>query len=90
MPVQIQLPDSGGEIEPVPTSGGEHKAEPELDLLSNIVKAFNDMFGNVPWTDADRVHRLITEDIPARVAADTAYQNAKTHSDRQNANMTRR
>ena len=80
--VQIQLPDSGGEIEPVPTSGGGHKAEPELDLLSNIVKAFNDMFGNVPWTDADRVHRLITEDIPTRVAADTAYQNAKIEHDK--------
>ena len=45
------------------------------------------MFGNVPWTDADRVHRLITEDIPTRVAADTAYQNAKTHSDKQNAKI---
>ena len=85
--VQIQLPDADAEIEPVPTSGGAHKPDPELDLLSNIVKAFNDMFGNVPWTDADRVHKLITEDIPARVAADTAYQNAKTHSDKQNAKI---
>ncbi len=45
------------------------------------------MFGNVPWTDADRVHKLITEDIPARVGADTAYQNARTHSDKQNAKI---
>ena len=44
--------------------------EPELDLLSNIVKTFNDQWGNIPWTDADRVQRLIAEDIPARVAAD--------------------
>jgi type I restriction enzyme, R subunit len=33
------------------------------------------------------VHRLITEDIPNRVAADTAFQNAKKHSDRQNARI---
>jgi type I restriction enzyme R subunit len=33
------------------------------------------------------VHRLITEDIPNRVAADTAYQNAKKHSDKQNARI---
>src|SRR3989441_12418677 len=75
--VKIQLPDADAEIEPVPTSGGGHKPEPELDRLSNILKTFNDQFGNIPWTDADRIHKLITEDIPNRVAADTAYQNAQ-------------
>ena len=84
---KIQLPDADAEIEPVPAAGGGHKPEPELDRLSNIVKAFNDQFGNIPWTDADRVHKLITEDIPARVEADTAYQNAKKHSDKQNARI---
>jgi len=85
--MQIQLPDAEAEIEPVPTAGGGRKPEPELDRLSNILKTFNDQFGNIPWTDADRVHKLITEDIPSRVAADTAYQNAKKHSDRQNARI---
>ena len=37
--------------------------------------------------DADRVYRLITEDIPARVAADSAYRNAWERSDRQNARI---
>ena len=55
--------------------------------MSNILKTFNDQFGNIPWTDADRIHKLITEDIPNRVAADTAYQNAKQNSDRQNARI---
>lgn len=85
--IKIQLPDSGGEIEPVPASGGGGMAEPELDRLSNIIKTFNDQFGNIPWTDTDRVHRLITEDIPARVSADKAFQNAKKNSDRQNARI---
>lgn len=85
--VKIQLPDADAEIEPVPTSGGGYKPEPELDRLSNILKTFNDQFGNIPWTDTDRVHKLITEDIPRRVAADTAYQNAKKNSDRQNARI---
>jgi type I restriction enzyme R subunit len=84
---KIQLPDADAEIEPVPTTGGGHKPEPELDRLSNILKTFNDQFGNIPWTDADRVHRLITQEIPNRVAADTAYQNAKRNSDRQNARI---
>jgi type I restriction enzyme, R subunit len=84
---RIQLPDSDAEIEPVPTDGGGHKGEPDLDLLSNILKTFNDQFGNVAWEDADRVRQLITKDIPEKVAADTAYQNAKTNSDKQNARI---
>ena len=33
------------------------------------------------------MHELITEDIPARVAADTAYRNASKNSDKQNARI---
>ena len=85
--MRIALSDADAEIEPVPAAGGGHKPEPELDRLSNIIKAFNDLFGNIPWTDADRVRKLITEEIPARVAADMAYQNARKHSDKQNARI---
>jgi type I restriction enzyme, R subunit len=85
--MRIQLPDSDAEIGPVPTTGGGHKLEPELDRLSSILKIFNDQFGNVQWTDTDRVHRLITEEIPAKVSADPAYQNARRHSDPQNARI---
>jgi type I restriction enzyme R subunit len=85
--VRIQLPDADAEIEPVPTTGGGRRPEPELDRLSNILETFNDQFGNIPWTDTDRVHKLITEDIPNRVAADTAYQNAKKNSYKQNARI---
>ncbi|MFZ5898142.1 MAG: type I restriction endonuclease subunit R [Bacillota bacterium] len=85
--MRIALPDADAEIEPVPTVGGGHKPEPELDRLSNIIKTFNEQFGNIPWTDADRVRKLITEEIPARVAADTAYQNARKYSDKQNARI---
>ncbi|GAB4247476.1 type I restriction endonuclease subunit R [Deferrisoma sp.] len=85
--MKIALADQDAEIDPVPTSAGGHKPEPELDRLSNIVREFNERFGNIPWSDADRVRRLITEEIPARVAADPAYQNARKHSDRQNARI---
>ena len=85
--IRIQLPDAEAEIEPVPVSGGGFKAEPELDRLSNILQVFNDQFGNVSWTDRDRVHKLITEEIPAKVAADPAFQNAKKNSDEQNARI---
>jgi type I restriction enzyme, R subunit len=87
MAMRIQLPDADAEIGPVPAGGGGRKPEAELDRLSNILKTFNDQFGNISWTDADRVHRLITEEIPAKVAADAAYRNARKNSDKQNARI---
>jgi type I restriction enzyme R subunit len=85
--MKIQLPDADAEIEPVPTSGGGFVSEPELDRLSNILKTFNELFGNIAWADADRIGKLITEEIPEKVAADQAYQNAQLNSDKQNARI---
>ena len=85
--IHVQLADEDAEIEPLPTSGGGSGLEPELDRLSNILKTFNDQFGNIPWEDQDRVRHLITKEIPARVAEDTAYRNARENSDRQNARI---
>lgn len=73
-------------LKPYP-AGAARKPEPALDRLSNILKVFNDQFGNIDWSHRDRVHRLITEDIPARVSADPTYQNAKQSSDPQNARI---
>ena len=84
---KIQLPDADAEIDPVPTSGGGHKPEPELDRLSNIIKTFNDQFGNIDWKDKDKIDKVIAEEIPAKVAADKAYQNAIKNSDKQNARI---
>ena len=84
---KIVLPDEDSEIGPVPTSGGGHRPEPELDRLSNIIRSFNEHFGGISWDDADRVHQLITETIPARVAADSAFRNAQRNSDRENARI---
>ncbi|MYN66612.1 MAG: type I restriction endonuclease subunit R [Acidobacteria bacterium] len=84
---KILLPDDDAEIEPVPTSGGGHIPEPELDRLSNILQAFNDLFGNIAWDDRDRVGELITKTIPAKVAADAAFRNARENSDDANARI---
>lgn len=82
----IALPDEVAEIDPVPTSGGGRKPQPVMDKLSNIVKAFNDQFGGL-FADPKRMEERITNEIPNKVAADQAYQNAKKHSDRQNARI---
>ena len=85
--LSIDLADEDAEIDPVPTSGGGRVNEPELDLLSNIVREFNDQFGNIDWKDGDKIRKVIAEEIPAKVAADTAYQNAMRTSDKQNARI---
>jgi type I restriction enzyme R subunit len=84
---KVLLPDEDGALEPVPAGGVGGKSEPELDKLSNIIKSFNEMFGNIPWMDKDRISKMITEQLPALVNANKAYQNAKKNSDKQNARV---
>jgi type I restriction enzyme, R subunit len=85
--LSVALPDEDATIGPVPTGAGGRMPEPELDLLSNIVKSFNELFGNTDWKDEDRIRKVIAEEIPPKVAADRAYQNAMRNSDRQNARI---
>ena len=61
--MKIALPDADAEIGPVPTDGGGRKPEPELDRLSNILKTFNDQFGNIDWKDADKIRQVIAEEM---------------------------
>jgi type I restriction enzyme R subunit len=77
--MKLALADDNAEIGPIPVEGGGHKPQPELDRLSNILKAFNDHFGTL-FADADRVSRRITEDIAPKVAADQSYRNAKQNT----------
>ena len=83
----IVLPDEDAEIGPVPTEEGGGRPESELDRLSNIIATFNDLFGDIAWEDSHRVRRLITEEIPSRVAVDTAFRNARENSDKENARI---
>jgi type I restriction enzyme R subunit len=84
---KVLLPDEDGSLEPVPAGGVGGKPEPELDKLSNIIKSFNELFGKIPWTDKDRIGRIITDELPKMVNANEAYQNAKKNSDKQNARV---
>ncbi|AGF53660.1 type I site-specific deoxyribonuclease chain R (plasmid) [Synechocystis sp. PCC 6803] len=85
--LKIDLADEDAEIKPVPTAGGGSKPEADLDQLSNIIKAFNDQFGNINWKDNDKIRRVIAEEIPAKVAADVAYQNAMRNNDKRTARI---
>jgi len=77
--IQIASSDEDAEIDPIPVEGGGRKPEPELDRLSNILKAFNEQFGTL-FNDADRIFQRIREDIAPQVAADQSYRNARENT----------
>jgi len=83
--MKILLADEDAVIPPVPPDGGGRRPEPELDRLSNILKAFNEQFGT-QFGDGDRIIRRIRDDIAPQVAADEDYQNAKANTP-QNARL---
>lgn len=83
----ITLADEDSEIDPAIAVSGGFKPEPEMDRLSNIIKAFNDQFGNIDWKDVDKIQKVISEELPGKVASDEAYQNAMKNSDKQNARI---
>lgn len=82
----IKLEDADAEVAPVPTGGNGFIVEPEMDLLSKILSAFNDMFGNIAWKDVDNVQRQIVE-IPSMVSKNEKYRNAMKNSDEQSARL---
>lgn len=85
--MRIVLEDEDGELEPVPSSGGGMINDPEIEKLSEILKSFNDHFGNIQWEDEDRIQRRIAEEIPRIVAEDEAYRNAQANGDPVNARV---
>lgn len=82
--VSIALEDSDAEIDPIPVKTDVGIPVPEMDCLTSILATFHDLFGNIEWTDEDKVRRQIAE-LPNIVNQDEAYQNAKRNSDAQNA-----
>lgn len=77
--MQIALESTDAEIGPAPAGSGGRAHEPEMDRLSNILKIFNEQFGN-KFDDSDGILRHILEDLAPKVAADSAYSNARENT----------
>ena len=77
--IQLAATDEDAEIDPIPVEGGGRKSEPELDKLSNILKAFNEQFGTL-FDDSDRIFTRIKDEIAPRVAEDEAFLNARKNT----------
>lgn len=81
----IILKNEDAEIEPIET-GVPRVKETDFESLSNIIDDFNARFGDVKWSDSDKVRKQI-ESLPAEVAKNVAYQNAMKNSDKDTAKI---
>ena len=85
----IVMEDTPGYVTPIPVGVGGGKSDPELDTLENILNAFNQRFGDIEWTDKDKVDEILTKQIPADMKADSKIMDAITTSpDKQNAKIS--
>lgn len=85
--MSIALADEDAEVRPVPGAGATGHRDTALERLSEIVKSFNALFGNIDWQDAERIRHRITEEVPAKVAEDPTYQTAAANNDKANAKI---
>ena len=82
---KIALADEDAEIDPIQAERSGGIQEPLMEHLSLILDEFNKTWGN-SFSDPAQVAELI-KGMPEKVNNDTAYRNAKMHSDRQNAQV---
>ena len=83
----IELENIDSAVSPIPVSQGGGIPSPDMDVLSNIVKDFNDTYGNIEWKNSDEVQRQI-EELPARIADSIDFVNAVRNGDKQVAQIT--
>ncbi|GAA4839478.1 type I restriction endonuclease subunit R [Algivirga pacifica] len=86
--INITLEEEPGEVKPIPVQVGGSQSEADLDTLENILSAFNQRFGDIEWSDKDKVRQILTEQLPAEMKANKDIMDAIQHSDKQNAKIS--
>ncbi len=81
--MKIILEDEDAEIEPVPVGMGGGLPAPDLDPLSVIIDEFNKHHRPPGVSEEDMANWIVT--IVNKVKDDNKFQNARLHSDRENA-----
>ena len=82
--IGILLGDEEGAVDPVPV--GDAGAPPEAlrERLSAILDEFNENYGNIDWSDPDRIRAILVDEIPGRLLLDEKVRNAINQGDPQN------
>ena len=74
-------------LKPIPVGQGGGKPDPDMDLLSNIVKDFNDLFGNIEWKNPAEVQHQI-EELPVRMEGSHLFVSILYRIDKVYAQIT--
>lgn len=85
---KISLVEEPSLVDPIPVSEGGGFGENQFDSLENILEEFNHRFGDIEWTDADKVNQILTKEIPGQLGIDISIQETIQNSDRQNAKVS--
>jgi len=80
--------EGGGEVDPAPAAMAGRKGELELWQLEEIIRTFNERFGNIDWMKDDKVKKVMFEEIPNQLEKDEHTIESIRNSDRQNARIT--
>lgn len=84
----IALDPEPGEVAPIPVDVRGGAQDPELDTLENILSVFNQRFGDIEWSDKDKVRKILTQQLPEEMRANKDIMDAVKYSDRQNAKIS--
>ena len=85
--MNIPLGEGDSEVAPLSIVESGQERDPELDSLENIIEAFNQRFGDIEWEDSDKVRKILTEDIPKELKANSDTMQTIQSSDPQNAKI---
>jgi type I restriction enzyme, R subunit len=85
---KINLVEEPASVEPIPVSEGGGLRENHYDNLENIINEFNHRFGDIEWTDADKVNKILTQEIPEQLGIDASILETIKNSDKQNAKVS--
>ena len=83
----VALGEGDSEISPLSIVESGQQRDPEFDSLENIIRIFNERFGDIDWEDSDKVHKILTEHIPHDLKANSDTMQTIQNSDRQNAKI---
>ena len=83
----ISLEEEDSEVAPLSSVESDQQRDPDLDSLENIIEAFNQRFGDIEWEDNDKVRKILTEDIPNDLKANSDTMQTIQNSDPQNAKI---
>ena len=84
----IKLEDGNIEVDPITPQMKGAKQEQEQDFLDQIIKSFNERWGNTEWSKNDKVKKMLFEDLPTEIMNDENYIKATRKADFQNTKIT--